>query len=468
MEYLITAIITAFFVILYIINKPKNREGFSHKLCEEEYKARLRALADSFSLPKRSTEKDYAVKKLKRRIYFVIFKSKLHQKRKKGIYLSSFINLCEENKSVLKALFKKDFSKLNDMPSIKAKARIEHIARAVLELNGFLLIDEKISLAFNVFNQKSTISYDEIKNFDLMVYFLLLEKLYYLAKRVQTLIKLENYAIKVVKNQKKHINDKLYKSVEKNNVFLHFASTARGEECRDASLVFFDVLQNLTYTSATIFDDIKLVENIDFTKFYSPLNIFENYVVFAESNIYQKSNFLTEFSSQATALNLDEFAYSNALQKYVDREETRYTTSLHFDLGVNKYRIIAFRSNLKSLRRALTSPFAMDLFFGNKYGNSILKKSVLKNTYAPKQKILSANISLSVKNNKLMLNPNLPKNFNSVQIDFVENGVKHKIFIEKSETRELYCNGTKYDGIPCIKLGDKPLDIHLKVPPKVF
>jgi hypothetical protein len=67
-----------------------------------------------------------------------------------------------------------------------------------------------------------------------------------------------------------------------------------------------------------------------------------------------------------------------------------------------------------------------------------------------------------------MLNPNLPKNFNSVQIDFVENGVRHKIFIEKSETRELYCNGTKYDGIPCIKLGDKPLDIHLKVPPKVF
>ena len=122
---------------------------------------------------------------------------------------------------------------------------------------------------------------------------------------------------------------------------------------------------------------------------------------------------------------------------------------------------------MRVLSRALISHFAMELYFGCKINKRFLKNAVLKNTYAPKVDISALKLGILLSNGKLTLNPVLPRNIKKISFDIVENKLSHHITIENSDTRELYCNGTKYEGIPAIKIGTKPLDIHLKVPPKI-
>ena len=464
MEYLITAIASATFVCICLLNKSKNRESFTCKLSDEQYSAKINKIIQDMPLPTQGCKKDYDIKKFRRTITLAYIVAKVHQKRNRGKHLDGFTQIITDNKSTLKALYKKDFSKLADLPSTNNQAKVETIARTILENNGYLVINDKIDRCFELFNSKGTISFDEIASFDLAMYYILIEKLYFLSKRATSLIKVENYSLKVAKHHGRYVENKFYKQVSKNNLFLHFVATARGEECTDASLVFFDVIQNLTFMTTTIFDGIRFVENADFSKFYSPLEILENYEVFSQCSDFHKKAFLAEFSSQATSVNMDEYAYVCALKKYTDREETRYTRSFHVNLGFIMARVLHFEHNLKTLSRALTSRFAMDLIFGVKISKRILKRSVFKNTFAPQQQISTIKLGISLKDSKLMLNPILPQNVSKVAIDLTEKNTNHHIIIEKADTKELYCNGTKYDGISVIKLGNIPLNIHLKTP----
>ena len=467
MEYFISALVTAFFLIIYVVNHSKDREKFTRKLNDTEFCELIKKTSDNMSLPKMGTEKDYSVKKFKRTLIKSFITAKFQLFRQKSKYLEEFVLLLNDNKKFLKNIFKMDYSMLSDLPSVNNVARIEVIARLILEHNDYLIINDKIKTCLNLFNKNKTISYDEISSMNSALKFVLLEKMYYLSKRVLAFVKVENYSIKVAKHPERYTSSKFYQQVCKNSLVLHFIATNRAEECINASLVFYDVVPSITHTTAKIVDGLNILDGFDFLQFYSPIQILEEYEVFLSCKEHCKTAFLKELSLQATKLNIDEFAYAYAIKRYTNRAEPRYISSTQLNLYKNSVRIVSFQKDMRVLSRALISHFAMELYFGCKINKRFLKNAVLKNTYAPKVDISALKLGILLSNGKLTLNPVLPRNIKKISFDIVENKLSHHITIENSDTRELYCNGTKYEGIPAIKIGTKPLDIHLKVPPKI-
>ena len=468
MEYAISAVVTIFFVFLYFALKPKDRESFTKKLNDDAFKEKLEKFASSNKLPKENGKKEYSVKKFVRYIGFAKFVAKRHLDNNhcQTTELKHFVAEIENNTKDLKKLKKLDFSKLGDLPSFENGARIEIVARALLEHNDFLLVEEKIATCFKIFNKVSTLTYTEINNFSLVIKFLYLEKLYYLSNRAVNLVKLDKYALKVARHPKNYEQNKFYNGLKDNNVFLHLTAKHRGEDCAYSTIVYFDVLQNLCALTSKIFDGLKFVDFVGFVKFYSPIEIFENYENFASAPDEVKSAFLSEASSQSSKLNMDEFAFSYALKKFVDRATNRYTPAFSTNLAGKKVVLSFFKKDMKLLATALSSRYAMITIFGGQNKKIILKKSVFKNTFANYQQQNTIKLGVFVSNGKLSINPHLSRKINEVDVHFTEFGVNHHLKIEKSDCRELYCNGTKYTGIPVIQLKDKPLDIHLKVPPK--
>ena len=468
MEYAISAVVTIFFVFLYFALKPKDRESFTKKLNDDAFKEKLENLASSNKLPKENGKKEYSVKKFIRHVSFAKFVAKRHLDNKhcQTTELKHFVAEIENNTKDLKKLKKLDFSKLGDLPSFANGARIEVVARALLEHNDFLLVEEKIALCFEIFNKTSTLTYTEVDNFSLMIKYLYLEKLYYLSKRVLNLVKIDKYALKVAHHPKNYEQNKFYNSLKDNNVFLHLTAKHRGEDCAYATIVYFDVLQNLCSLTSKIFDGLKFVDLISFVKFYSPIEIFENYENFISAPNEVKSAFLTEVSSQSSKLNMDEFAFSFGLKKYVDRATSRYTPAFSVNLVGERAVLSFFKKDMKLLATALSSRYAMNTIFGGQNKNTILKKSIFKNTFANYQQQNTIKLGIFVSNGKLSINPLISRKINEVDVYFTENRVNHHLRIVKGDCRELYCNGTKYTGIPVIQLKDKPLEITLLVPPK--
>ena len=150
----------------------------------------------------------------------------------------------------------------------------------------------------------------------------------------------------------------------------------------------------------------------------------------------------------------------------MDRATNRYTPAFSTNLAGKKVVLSFFKKDMKLLATALSSRYAMITIFGGQSKRIILKKSVFKNTFANYQQQNTIKLGVFVSNGKLSINPLLSRKIDEVDVHFTEFGVNHHLKIEKGDCRELYCNGTKYTGIPVIQLKDKPLDIHLKVPPK--
>lgn len=471
MEYAISIVITLIFILVYFLVKTKEREHFTKTLTDDEFILTIKNLAKDVSLPNKNGKKEYSINMFLRKIKFVNYIAKRHldieKSRSNNIIipeLQTFCDIVDENFLFLKKLSKIDFSKLDDLPAYKTGIRIEKICRSLLETNNFTISTERTHQCFEIFNENSTITFPEMQNFHLMAKFVLLEKLYFVALRVETLIKVGQYAKKVTSHPKFYEKRKFYNQVKTNNVFLHFTSSIEKIDCPSANLVYFDVIENITNLSQTIFRELKSVEQYDYVKFYTPLKILESYENFQTAPNETKFAFLTELSNQSTALNIDETAYTYSLQKYSNRAEPRAFRTKNINLSSSYFCISRLKSNMTTLYLALSSSFAMNMIFGAKSNKSILQNNVFKNTLSTFQPKNTVKLGISVKNGKLTINPALPEKIEKVDLFLRENGMQHAVHIEKSTERELFCNGTKYEGIPTIKLGDKPLDIFLKIP----
>ena len=199
-----------------------------------------------------------------------------------------------------------------------------------------------------------------------MANFILIEKLYFVATRIENLIKVGNFAKKVVTHPQIFQNKRFCNQVKTNNIFLHFSSSLKNLECPSADLVYYDVIENINQISQSIFNGLKFVVSYDFTKFYAPLKFLNNFEVFSNSPIKTKIEFLTELSRQSSSLNIDELAYSYSLIKYFKREEVQFFMSKKFQFFGKLFNITSFKSNMKTLSIALKSPIAMNLIFAPK------------------------------------------------------------------------------------------------------
>ena len=379
MEYLISAGITILFILVYMITRPKEREHFIKYMNGEEFLSYLKNSQKDDNPPVKTGKKEYSITKFVRKIKFVKFllnkysSSKNKQKQFIASKLGIFGNLIIENEKMLKDFSKTDFSPLDDLPSKNNCLRIENMCRLVLESNDFVLSNEKLEQIFNFCNSTSTITYPEIQNFHLMVKFLLIEKLYFIALRIENLIKIGKFAIRVVSRPKFYQNNKLYKQIKTNNVFLHFASSYQNQDCPYADLVFFDVIENIDQLTYTIFNELKFVDFYDFAKFYTPLQFFENIENFKNASPVSKEKFLTELSSQSSSLNIDEFFYAISLMKFYRREDQFFFKSKQAKFFNRSFNFTTFKSNLKTLAIALKYPMAMHLIFPTCKGKQKLK-----------------------------------------------------------------------------------------------
>ena len=471
MEYAVSILTTLTFVLVYFLVKPKEREHFTKKLTDDEFVSAMEKLANNDYLPNKNGKKEYSINMFLRKIKYVNFIAKRYinkeNTRSKKLFIpeiQTFCDVVDENFLFLKKISKIDFSKLDDLPAYKNGVRIEKICRALLEHNNFSISTDRVCQCFEIFNEKLTVTFPEMQNFHLMAKFLLLEKLYFVALRIETLIKAGHYAQKATSHPNFYEKRKFYNQVKTNNVFLHFTSSIKRIDCPSADLVYLDVTHNISNLTQTIFNELKSVDELDFVKFYTPMKILENYENFQTAPGEVKLAFLTELSNQSTAQNIDETAYTYSLQKYSNRAESRSFRCKNINFVSSNFCFSHFKPNMTTLYLALSSSFAMNMIFGSRADKSILRNNVFKNTLSTFQPKNTVKLGISVKNEKLTINPVLPQNIYKVDLFFQENGLQHVVHIEKSKERELFCNGTKYEGIPAIKLGDKPLEIFLKVP----
>lgn len=372
MEYAVSITVTIIFILLYAITKRTEREGFSKYTSENEYSYLLEKQLKNFDLPSKNGKKEYSVTKFIRKIKYASFLCKLHTKKHHTFNrpyikeLEFFQQIVEGNKSILKKISKLDFSKLDEMPSNSKSPRIETMWRFVLEGNNFEFSENRLSLTFDFFNKISTITFPEIQNFKLMANYILVEKMNFVATRIQNLIRVANYAQRVVAHPRFYERRKFYGQVKTNNIFLHFSSSLQNLDCPSADLVYYDVIENINRISQTIFNELEYVEFYDFSKFYTPIKFLNNFIVFCDAPYDTQISFLTELSHQSSLLNIDELAYTYSLIKYFKREELLFFKTNRFQLFGRFVNFTAFKSNMKTLSIALKSTMAMNLIFAPK------------------------------------------------------------------------------------------------------
>ena len=64
----------------------------------------------------------------------------------------------------------------------------------------------------------------------------------------------------------------------------------------------------------------------------------------------------------------------------------------------------------------------------------------------------------------MRVTPSLPRSVERADIVFSAYGVENTLHIERGEEREMYLGATKICGIGQIKLGEKPIDVTVKIP----
>ena len=120
------------------------------------------------------------------------------------------------------------------------------------------------------------------------------------------------------------------------------------------------------------------------------------------------------------------------------------------------------------LAAALSSRHFMNLYFTpnirKKRGKSIAKMVEYENTYEPIYKFYTVNFGISTSGGKLRISPNLPRQIESADVVFSAYGVENSLHIRRGDEKALYLGATKISGVEQIKLGDKPLDITVKIP----
>ena len=372
MEYGISIAVTILFIALYMMTKSKERERFVKKLDDEEFCCELSSNYKSMNIPSKTGKREYSSAKFTRKIKYVHFLAGRHISKISNfnrIYmpeLYDFHLLIEGNMSMLKNLSKLNYSQLDNLPAFDNTLRIEKICRLILENNNYVFSEKRISDVFEFFNSESTLTFPEIQCFKLIAKFILLEKLNFVSERVRNLIKIGNYAKRVVAHPKFYEKRSFYNQVKTNNIFLHFSSSIQNLDCPSADLVYFDVIENINSITQKIFNGVKFLDFYNFEKFYTPLKFLEIYENFCDATNETKASFLTELSNQSTKLNIDELAYTYSLLKYYNRAALLTFKSKRLKFSKLNLGLVPLKSNMKLLALSLKSPVSMNLFFSPK------------------------------------------------------------------------------------------------------
>ncbi len=464
MEYALPIVIIVLFLILELVLTKKPRSHFVKMLSKDELNNISNENAQNSNANFKTNGKDYSVKKFLRTINQTKRKIKSQKDDEiAGEYFTEFEKTVNSLENKLKLLKKADFLLMSDLIGDKC-SRIENILRMILESDNFSFDDNRAKIVFENFNKIKTITYVEIKNANLMKDYICLEKLYFLSNEILSILKIKKYAERATVYSTLFEKTKKFQWLKKNSIFLKFAHFEKFGETQNFCLL----KEN---SKIAFFEKIRILQNIknslsvdfDFSAYYLPLDLLNHFEVFRESSAVSKENFLMELSSQASKINIDEYAFSFSLSKYAIQNHSEIQSkSLNF--LDNNYIFYKSKSDMKILKNALVSKELMSLTFG-KINKSILKNHIFENTFAHFSRSYPINLGILRHNERdVEICPTLPDFVKSLSFDFENEGILHSVSISKSDDDEkhLKVNGTTMTGVSVIRLSDKPLKIEIK------
>lgn len=455
MAYALTIIITLFFLILYLLFKQKDREVYAKTFDDDQYKCECGKFVREVSV----VSDGGSIKQSKLKIKYLLFL--LKRKKYKGI----FDDFCDKP-NILKSVLKVDFSCLENLPFIQNQPRCVALAHFMLCHSEYIFSQDRFETLANEQNKIHTLTYSEISHMKEAFLYVLLEKTVYLLENLSAIAKVIKLAQKYIKDNGNVNLNKKYKSFAKSKLFLDLCMIEAGYSNKDDVQTLQNVIDSLYMTYSRVLLSMECVLNFDFSRYYTPLEILDKYACFSMASEVQKHNFLTLLEKLSKDENVDEFMYTIRLDKYVGtatRVQTRVKRISLFNLSIC---VLSRKKDISMLTAGLTSDFFMGTFFSKKSKNkqnSILKMFDFENTFEPVYKFENVNFGISTKNNILNVNPHLPKQILSADVVFCYNDTNHTLHLVRSNDHGIFLGNTKIEGTHYIRLGNKPLDIVVKI-----
>ncbi len=458
MEYAITASIVALFVIVYVFTRPKLKEAHHQSFDEASFLFNAKVFVQNMPLPSKGGQNK------SKRYVFEIKKGMLLLKTSK--FKRIFADFLQfEDK--INLLCKQNFTPLDDLPSISGEARIVSLARYCLCHSKYIFCDDRVSTLISEQNKWRTLTIDEILQFERAFCYVLLEKLAFLIGDLTVIIKMHRLATKYVSSQFQ--NDGLLPHL-KNELFLSICAKRAGYESEHFDKIYSNTLISRVDILNTIFSSLDSAELYDFSRFYTPLEIFDKFDAFSYAPTICKQSFLKLVSKLSNNENIDEFMFAVRIEKYITSASDNHIKVVRGSAFSKRIAILSKNQDISLLCAALCSSYFMNMFFGEnkvnycaKSSKSILKISKLQNTFVPIYKFQSVNFGISTLGDKLKISPRLPKQIDFASLTFDNKGTKHTLSIERGSEKQLFLNGIKLTGVEEITLTNNPLDIKITI-----
>ncbi len=457
MEYVVSAAIVAIFVIIFFLTRPKVRPIFYDFYDELYFTTAAEEYVKGLPLPKEGSKNE--IKKYASSIKSVIRKLKM---RRYGDFFEKFFDFEDE----IKTLLKTDFTKLDSLPSVNGEPRAVSIARFCLAHSDYVFDESRVKCVLDAQNRLRTLSFCEIEAMRIAFICVLIEKLSYVYKQLDTLARVHTLAAKYVYNPV--LLSGKYKKLAKSRLFLSICAVNAGYRMEYFGKLHADVIDSFASLIKNILATVKLISEYDFSRYYTPLEILDKFEVFSEASPATKNAFLNLVREASDKENLDEFMYVIRLEKYMRSASAGHMNVNKLNLLSRSFFIINQNRDITMLAAALSSRHFMNLYFTpnirKKRGKSIAKMVEYENTYEPIYKFYTVNFGISTSGGKLRISPNLPRQIESADVVFSAYGVENSLHIRRGDEKALYLGATKISGVEQIKLGDKPLDITVKIP----
>lgn len=456
MAYVLTILVVTVFFIAYMILKKNPKEVYFPILTNAEYEEKSKLLVFDFQSPDKGSEIED--KKYKSHIKWLLFK--LKNKKYKGI----FSTFCED-RQIADRICKIDFSALCDNPSVNGKPRAVELARFCLASTGWIFVEDRFKTLANEHNRLKTLTFAEITTMKEAFLYVILEKIYFVLENLNTVAKAMNLAKKYVKDNGTACENKKYKSFSKSRLFLELCMLESNYQKKDKESLD-GVIDGLYMTYSRLCDSAESVLNFDFSRYYTPLEIYDKFDCFENATENQKFGFLSLASSLSEKENLDEFMYSIRVEKYMQSASAGHSKVKKVDFFDKSICILSHKKDIAMLGAALSSDFFMRVFFdkkSTKENKSILRIIDFENSFEPIYKFDNLNFGISTLGDVLRISPHLPDNIDSADVVFSNNGIKHTMHIKRGEDTKIYLGNTRIEGTKYIRLANKPLDVTVIV-----
>jgi len=461
MEYAVSIAAVAIFVTIYLLIRPKVRPKYFDVYGDDAFKKEGAEYVSALSLPKEGAKQN--AKKFASIVKRVAIKLKF---RKYGGFFEKFIAAENEVKSFLKA----DFSNLEELPSINGEPRAVKLARFCLAHSDYVFDGDRVKYVIDEQNKRRTLSFSEITAFGDCFRYVLLERMCYLYQQLDTLAKVHSLAAKYVYNPV--LLSPKYKKLTRSRLFLSICAVRAGYRMEYFEKIHDETTDSLYKVLQSILATSRVVNEYDFTRYYTPLEILDKYEIFSQAAPDTKSNFLALIKQASDKENLDEFMYTIRLDKYMNSASAGHMMIKRMDLFGRRVCITNQKKDISMLATALASKHFMNLYFANnnkkryKKSKSIANIVNNENTFEPIYKFNTINFGISTSGGKLRITPSLPSQIVAADLVFNAYGIDNELHLKRGEEKALFMGNTKLSGVEQIQLGEKPLNITLIVPRK--